>query len=58
MIFILKGNLDYPKNCYYFEKYETKEEAIEGIYDCCNYLKDYIFIEGEELKLTLDTTKN
>lgn len=52
MIFVLKGNPDYPKNCYFIEKYETKEEAVKSMNECY-YTQDYIFIEGKELKLTL-----
>lgn len=33
---------------------KTKEEAIESIQEVSGYIKDFIFIEGQELKLTLE----
>lgn len=57
MIFVLKGNQDYPKNSYFIEKYETKEEAVKSMNEYY-YMQDYIFIEGKELKLTLTEVEN
>ena len=52
-VFVLINNLNYPKNCYFIEKYETKEEAIEAIKEKAYLPSDYTFIEGNELRLTL-----
>lgn len=50
MIFVLKDTGNY-NDTYYIEKYNTKEEAIESIQEVCGYIKDFIFIEGNELEL-------
>lgn len=55
MIFVLRDTANY-NDTYYIEKFETKEEAIESIQEVSDYIKDFIFIEGQELKLTLRTT--
>ena len=52
-VFVLINNLDYPKGCYFLEKYETRFEAIEAIKENAYSLSDYTFIEGDELILTL-----
>ena len=53
MIYVLHSSIEYQKNTYYLEKYDTKEEAINSIKDNYGYISDYIFIEGRELELTL-----
>jgi hypothetical protein len=53
MIFVLRDTANY-NDTYYVEKFETKEEAIESIQEVSGYIKDFIFIEGQELKLTLE----
>lgn len=53
MIFILRDTGCY-NGSYFIEKFETKEEAIESIQEINGYIKDFIFIEGEELKLNLE----
>ena len=53
MIFVLRDTANY-NDTYYIEKFETKEEAIESIQEVSGYIKDFIFIEGQELKLTLE----
>lgn len=50
MIFVLKDTGNY-NDTYYIEKYNTKEEDIESIQEVCGYIKDFIFIEGNELEL-------
>ena len=52
MIFVLRDTANY-NDTYYIEKFETKEEAIESIQEVGGYIKDFIFIEGQKLKLTL-----
>lgn len=53
MIFVLRDTAN-CNDTYYIEKFETKEEAIESIQEVSGYIKDFIFIEGQELKLTLE----
>lgn len=50
IIFVLKDTENY-NDTYYIEKYKTKEEAIESIQEVSGYIKDFIFIEGNELEL-------
>ena len=51
-IYVLKPNSEY-KNCYYIELFDTTDEALSSIQNELGYLSDYIFIEGQELKLAL-----
>ena len=57
-VFVLINNLDYPKGCYFLEKYKTRFEAIEAIKEKAFSLNDYTFIEGDELILTLMGVEN
>lgn len=57
-VFVLINNLDYPKGCYFLEKYKTRFEAIEAIKESSYSPNDYTFIEGNELRLTLMEVEN
>ena len=57
-IFVLIYNLDYPKGCYFLEKYKTRFEAIEAIKEKAYLPSDYTFIEGNELRLILTEVEN
>lgn len=49
-IYILKSSIEYPKNTYYVEVYNNKEEALLNIKEMSD-LKNCVFIEGKELEL-------
>lgn len=53
MIFVLTKNMEY-NNCYYIEKFETKDEALKFIRQSNYFIGDYRFIEGSELKLSFE----
>lgn len=57
-VFVLINNLDYPKGCYFLEKYKTRFEAVEAIKEKAYLPSDYTFIEGNELILTLMEGEN
>lgn len=52
-IFVLRDAGNY-NGTYFIESFNTKEEAIESIQEVSGYITDFMFIEGQELKLTLE----
>ena len=52
MYYVLSESGDYP-NCYYFNEFQTEEEAVNYYTSQGRYSTTCRFIKGEELKLGL-----